>query len=444
MLALPPAPLPAGEAKGLRKVVADGVGSTREEALKDAFRSAVRQAVGAVVEAETVLQGERVISDRVLDYSGGVVRTYKELEARQEGGLWRVRVAAVVERRVPPTRLRQPPVTAGAVRGQDIAAEALTRREAREKAAALLGEVLADLPNVLAARARQPRAADYDECRAELRLDVTVVADPRRYEAFAKRLLPVLGAVSLGKGSLLLRAGAVPPALAAHQFPGPAPGEAGLSLGRTLPRPGFLDQVVPGGDEGCWYAWVLAGADPRWARLRWHAFRLDADLESVARALGGSLVLEVSLLGRGGEPVAEQEEPLPFQAVAAARRGGAPRRPQGAGPGWLAVPRAGGRASPKAPQARHLLVAPLLMRADYLAYRGRYYGSVAFKPAESYRLRLKVSQAQLRRLVEVRCWVAFRLARGSRPGPTAPIPGAQRRPYVKGAPRRCFLCLSEV
>jgi hypothetical protein len=410
-LALLPAPLPAGEAKGARAVVAEGVGSTREEALRDAFRSAVRQAVGAVVESETVLEGERVISDRVLDYSGGVVRTYKELDARQEGGLWRVRVTAAVERRVPAGPLRQPPVTAGAVRGQDIAAEALTRKEAREKATALLGEVLADLPNVLAARARRPSARDYDEGKGELTLEVTVAADPLRYEAFARRLLPVLGEVSLGKGSLLLRAGAVPPALAPLQFPGPAPGEAGLPLGRTLPRPGFLDQVVPPGDEGCWYAWVLAGADPRWARLRWLAFRLDAGRESVAHALGGNLVLEVSLLDPAGEPIIEHAAALPFQPVAAARRDGAHWRPQGAGPGWLAVPRAGGRSTPRAPQARHLLVAPLLLRADYLAWRGRYFGSLAFKPAECYRLRLKVSRAQLRRLAEVRCRVAFRPAR---------------------------------
>jgi hypothetical protein len=409
---LPATPLAGGEAKGTRAVVADGVGSTREEALRDAFRSAVRQAVGAVVESETVLEGERVISDRVLGYSGGVVRTYKELDARQEGGLWRVRVTAVVERRGHAPRLRQPPVTAGAVRGQDIAAEALTRGEARSKATRLLHEVVADLPNVLAARARQPRAADYDEGKGELRLEVTVAADPGRYEAFTKRLLPVLDAVSLGKGSLLLRAAAVPPALAPHQFPGPTPGAAGLPLGRTLPRPGFLDQVQPADDEVCWYAWVLAGADPRWAHLRWHAFRLDAGRGSVARALEGELVLEVSLLGRDGDSIAAGELPLPFQPIFACGRGGATAwRPQGTGPGWLAVSRAGGRASPRAPQARHLLVAPLLMRADYLGIRGRYFGSLAFKPAESYRLRLKVSQVQLRRLVEVRCRVVFHPAR---------------------------------
>ena len=64
--------------------VADGVGSTREEAFRDAFRSAVRQAVGAVVEAETVVQDDRVVADRVLDYSGGVVRSYKELKAEKQ------------------------------------------------------------------------------------------------------------------------------------------------------------------------------------------------------------------------------------------------------------------------------------------------------------------------------------------------------------------------
>ena len=70
--------LPARDAPTV-KIVAEGAGTTADEALKDAFRNAVRQVVGAVLDAETLVKIDEIISDQVLTYSDGFVKTYEEI-----------------------------------------------------------------------------------------------------------------------------------------------------------------------------------------------------------------------------------------------------------------------------------------------------------------------------------------------------------------------------
>ena len=78
---------------GLANVMAEGTGTTPDEALKDAFRNAVRQVVGAVVDAETMVKNDELIDDKVLTYSDGFIKTYQEVPGSRkfEGGHHKVR-----------------------------------------------------------------------------------------------------------------------------------------------------------------------------------------------------------------------------------------------------------------------------------------------------------------------------------------------------------------
>src|SRR5262249_19758208 len=161
-------------------VISEGVGRTAEESLRDALRNAVRQVAGAVVDAETVVRNDQIITDQVLTYSDGIIQSYKELSSQEDGGFFRKRILARVVRRGVNARLGGS-LTARPVEGPDLAATVLTRQEARENAAALLHKTLAELPKVLVATARPTTAADYDEDARLLRIDVAVRADPQRY-----------------------------------------------------------------------------------------------------------------------------------------------------------------------------------------------------------------------------------------------------------------------
>jgi hypothetical protein len=158
-------------------VISEGVGKTAEEALQDALRGAVRQVVGAVVDAETLVKNDQIITDQVLTYSDGLIQSYKELSSQEDDGLFRKRIAAQLVRRSVVARLQGMSVTVKPIAGKDLAAAVVTRQEARENGAALLQKCLAELPKVLVATPRPATAADYDEAARLSRVDVSVQAD---------------------------------------------------------------------------------------------------------------------------------------------------------------------------------------------------------------------------------------------------------------------------
>jgi hypothetical protein len=85
--------------KSALSVIGQGAGTTEDEALKDAFRDAVWQAVGAVVDAETVVKNDDVISEEVLTHSDGLISRYGVISTKTNSGLHRTKIQAVVERR---------------------------------------------------------------------------------------------------------------------------------------------------------------------------------------------------------------------------------------------------------------------------------------------------------------------------------------------------------
>ncbi len=85
--------------KGEQKVVAVGMGSTSEDATKDALRSAVEIAVGSMVSSTTLIEGDNIIRDEILNLSHGFVRTYNVIA--QSGSArsgYSVTVSAIVTR----------------------------------------------------------------------------------------------------------------------------------------------------------------------------------------------------------------------------------------------------------------------------------------------------------------------------------------------------------
>jgi hypothetical protein len=121
-----PQPRSADRPVATETVISEGVGKTAEEALRDAFRSAVRQVDGAVVDAETLVKNDEIISDQVLTYSDGFIQTYQELSSQEEGGLFRKRIAAQVVRRSIVARLQGMSVTVKPIEGKDLAAAVVT------------------------------------------------------------------------------------------------------------------------------------------------------------------------------------------------------------------------------------------------------------------------------------------------------------------------------
>ena len=78
-------------------VIATGVGETEHEAIKDAGRSAVKEAVGMFLVSETIVENDDLIKDEVLSVSDGFVSKFRTISKRKdEDGLVEVKATITV------------------------------------------------------------------------------------------------------------------------------------------------------------------------------------------------------------------------------------------------------------------------------------------------------------------------------------------------------------
>jgi len=190
----------------VRVVVVEGAGTSVEDAKADAYREAVRQVVGAYVEADTLTKNDELIEDKVVALSGGFVQKADVLPAsvKTVGGLTRVRVRAEVKVTEVMKSLARLNVTSTPVRGSDLAAQVATLGEQTDSAEALLADErtwegfpatffnmnLVGQPKILEAQG--------DVSKAELIVRIT--PNREKYFTFADRLASILAKVALKSG----------------------------------------------------------------------------------------------------------------------------------------------------------------------------------------------------------------------------------------------------
>jgi hypothetical protein len=274
---------------------AEGSGTTGDEAIRDALRNAVRAAVGVLVEGETLVKQEDVISDKVLTYSDGFVSSYDVLSREQKDGLFRVRIRAHVERRKLLADLRTAGVSLDAVDGKGLVASALTRKDARESAAGLLNKAFTSLPNLLVAEVQPPTATDYQIDTQRLPLSITVRVDRKKYFEFAEKLDSVASKISLAHTSVILQGN-------------PTVGVGDHFLDWAV---GVLDPVIhygpalPGNPKS-WCLWMSRKTDDRHHTLQLACYVLDADITEALASTRGKLNVEVTLLDAQKQVIARE------------------------------------------------------------------------------------------------------------------------------------------
>ena len=96
MSCLPEAAI-SGEQPAIVEIVVGGIGRDSDSALKNAFKAAVQQALGSMIDTKTMVENDEVVSDKILSHSGGYVVEYEMLgEPKTEDGLVTVRIKAQV------------------------------------------------------------------------------------------------------------------------------------------------------------------------------------------------------------------------------------------------------------------------------------------------------------------------------------------------------------
>jgi hypothetical protein len=273
--------------------LAEGTGTTGDEAIRDALGNAVRKAVGVLVDGEVLIKKEDVISDKVLTYSDGFVTSYEELGRKQEDGLVHVSIRAQVEQRKLLANLRAAGVSLGAVDGKGLVASAVTRKEALDTAASLLSKTLAELPNVLKAEVQPPTALDYDVETQLLNLSVAIRVDRPKYYAYADSLAAILKQISLASTSILLQGA-------------PSLGNGDHLLDRSQGTLGPILRFGPdlSGNPKSWCLWLGMRGDERHGTIRLACFALDANIARALQSTRGKFQVEIDLLDAQKEEIA--------------------------------------------------------------------------------------------------------------------------------------------
>ena len=87
-------PLVAGE--GEKKVITSGYGKNPDEALTQALRNAVEEAVGTYMTSTTRIENDDIIEDKILSLSRGFIKDFKSLTEDKMDDEYMVRVAAII------------------------------------------------------------------------------------------------------------------------------------------------------------------------------------------------------------------------------------------------------------------------------------------------------------------------------------------------------------
>ena len=251
---------------------------------------------------------------------------------------------------------------------------------------------LEDLPKIVVAEAAKPTENDYDEDTGELKVTIRVGADLRRYDAVAKRLLPVLDLVAVD-GSRFTYAGKLgtEKKLAAGKGrAGRTPGKGDTTLS-LLPvevqkADAYFQLALPEERKG-WYMWVMTNCKEDYSAVAWKVYHLDCGRAAAVKHLAGKPILVVTLLDKDKNALVTKEIDLSHVDY------------WGSVNGW-----AFHHTTTRAQTSRGIEMRP----TANVAVAPLYLLGKSFSGMQGVKVPIKIGEADLRKLDRIRCEVEFR------------------------------------
>ena len=203
------------DGKGTVSLVVDGKGATDGEAIKDALRSAVRQACGSFVLGETLIKGDEILRDNTYQVTDGVVSSYRELATQRDKstGIITKKVRVVVEKRRLMSNMSGS--TNNSQDGKKLFSALIDKRDKETGGRDLLITMLRSFPEVLMEGeiSGDTRLVDTDQEHVGVQNDIKVRISPRKYAEFTDKIDQVLRRICSDKGFVCFDALSVPPSL---------------------------------------------------------------------------------------------------------------------------------------------------------------------------------------------------------------------------------------
>lgn len=176
-------------------VVATGVGVDPDKAKYNALSNAIEQVVGVLVDAETLVENDKLIRDRVLTYTEGDIVGMKILDQWQKDGLHYVRLRATVAAQQIESRLQQQHVAVREIDGEVFYDNAIRRQKNAENFTEMVAGALRDFgaeKMVTPVIAGKPEVVGQNAQFATMLVKVETKPDIEQWKTFRTNLLRVL------------------------------------------------------------------------------------------------------------------------------------------------------------------------------------------------------------------------------------------------------------
>jgi ribosomal protein S8 len=129
-----------------KEIIATGYGRDKEQAINNAFQSAIQQYVGVVIDSETIVKNGTLIKDEILTASNGFIKHYEEISIKTEDGLLEVQIKATVKSQKLFAKIKSLKITTitfhNTISGKDLKAEISTKLKSKKDSAKILKKVM--------------------------------------------------------------------------------------------------------------------------------------------------------------------------------------------------------------------------------------------------------------------------------------------------------------
>jgi len=191
---------------GTLTVISEGMGETLEAARKDALSSAVQEAVGTLVDTKTRVSCEEVIQE-ILTYSNAYIESSKVLTADKKDGIYTVKVKANVVKTAITEKLYagRPQIVAldGKALTDQLESKVKSEKDGVKFLANFLREEQFPYSCLKVQIAGQPKIETVGD-EVKVTYNWTVEADMPKYQAFVKKLTPILDKMATKKTSYVV------------------------------------------------------------------------------------------------------------------------------------------------------------------------------------------------------------------------------------------------
>ena len=330
-----------------------GVGLTPDAAEQNAYTRAIENTVGVLVDAETLVENDRIIRDQVLTFSRGFIEKF-EVIRRWDEGLKFVYARATVRVNELQEKLQSTGLATRKFDGRAEFLKLIHERKAEENAAEIFQkEMVGFRPDRIAKLSLigNLEVRSRDEDWATIRLKASLTPHDDNWRAFSARLRSLLSYLALeqatvtfgkrvetpghrpgmpGSGMPAGMPGAMPGSGMPAGMPGAMPGSAGgyeaagMTSGQAAPltpwqgrgfafsemSPGRQDLLKHLGAPGL-LLYVFTKGEKEGQITKWQAFRVPQSLEKVIDgATGKEYRIVFELREPSKKPVVKETHPL--------------------------------------------------------------------------------------------------------------------------------------